>query len=281
MSHIKNLGRIPMMDEGFYLYCIIDSSEEFEIDLTGVDKLHQPYIIPYQEVGALVSKVSLNDYNQRELERKVRDLEWLQDKADRHETIIEQAMKISTVIPITFGTIFEEESELKKAIQYTLSQIRQIFKIIEGHEEWGLKLYCNFSQLRKTISGLSFEIKELETRLKNSSEENSNFLEKRLEKELDKKVEKKASDIANKVYEQLAQLATKSHSNELLDLQLPNVSKIMVLNSVYLINEDKLYGFLLKLKELKNKYSNFGFYFYHSGPWPPYNFSNLEIKGYD
>ncbi|SDC65912.1 MULTISPECIES: GvpL/GvpF family gas vesicle protein [unclassified Candidatus Frackibacter] len=265
------------MNKGLYLYCILDSPEKVKIDLLGIDNIHKPYVMSYQGVGVLVSEVSLIDFGQKELERKVRDLDWLHDKANRHEILIEQAMELTTVIPITFGTVFESKIELKELLKESIPKIKELFAIVKGHEEWGLKLYCDFSQLRRTISGLHDGIKELKRCLENSEEGMEQFLERRLEMELDKEVKNKAFSVADEVYEKLSSIATKSHLNELLDIEITGISKPMVLNSVYLINKQYVANFLLKLKEFEDKYSEFGFYFYYSGPWPPYNFSSLEL----
>ena len=269
------------MSKALYLYCIVDSPEEFKIDLLGIDNEHQPYIISFHDVGVLVSQVYLKEYGQEELERKVRDLEWLQKKADRHEAVIERVMETNTVIPVTFGTIFKKVDKLKAVVTESLSEVREIFKLVEGHEEWGLKLYCDFSQLEDNISELSPEIKELEEKLEDSDEGTAYFLKRRLEIELDKELEDRAFEVADKVYKQLSALATEFHLNEILDLEISEVSKPMLLNSVYLVNKEKLADFLLKLKELEKKYYDFGFYFYYSGPWPPYNFSKFKLKGRD
>ncbi|SJZ74839.1 GvpL/GvpF family gas vesicle protein [Selenihalanaerobacter shriftii] len=266
------------MSDGLYLYCILNSPKEFKINLLGIDGLHQPYVIPYQEVGILVSKISLNDFSQRELERKIRNLEWLYEKANRHEMIVEEAMEWTSVIPIIFGTIFEEETTLKKSIHRSLPEIKKTFKVIKGHEEWGLKLYCDFLELRDNLVNLSSEVKKIEERLHNSNEETANFLKRRLEMELDNRLEDKALEVMEEIYESLATIATKSQLNELLEVEIIDDDKPMILNSVYLVKKDDLSSFIFRLKELEDKYSGFGFYFYYSGPWPPYNFSHLEFN---
>lgn len=265
------------MEKGLYLYCVLNSTEELDINLLGIDNKHEPYIIPCQEVGVLVSEVLLSEFGQQELAEKVQDLAWLQRKAKRHERVIEEAMNKTSVIPLTFGVIFKKEIRLKETIRRTLHKIKGTFEMIKDCEEWGLKLYCDFLQLRASISNISSEVREIEYRLEENQGVGMEFLKQRLDQELDNKVKKEAFRIADKVYKELSAIAAQAQLNKIEDLEVDGFSKPMLLNSVYLVEQDKSADLLLKLKELEVKYSDLGFYFYYSGPWPPYNFAYLEL----
>ncbi|ADL11627.1 GvpL/GvpF family gas vesicle protein [Acetohalobium arabaticum] len=265
------------MEKGFYLYCVLNSTEELDINILGIDNKHEPYIISCQEVGILVSEVMLSEFGQQELAEKVQDLAWLQRKAKRHEQVIEEVMSKTSVIPLTFGVIFKKEIRLKEAISQSLPEIKETFEVINGCEEWGLKLYCDFLQLRDSMSKISPEVKEIESRLEKSQGASMEFLEQRLEQELDNKVKKEAFRIADEIYEELSTIAVQDQLNKIEDLEIDGFSKPMLLNSVYLIGKDRSSDLLIKLKELEVNYSDLGFYFYYSGPWPPYNFSYLEL----
>ncbi|MBM7623906.1 GvpL/GvpF family gas vesicle protein [Sporohalobacter salinus] len=265
------------MEKGIYLYCVLNTTEELDIDILGIDNEHRPYVIPCGQVGVLVSEILMSEFGQRELAKKVQDLSWLQRKAKRHEKVIEKAMNQTSVIPLTFGIIFKKEIRLKENIRQVLPEIRETFESIKDHEEWGLKLYCDFMQFRDSMPQLSNGVREIKNRLKKSQGETKNFLEQRLEQELDNTMGNKAFSITDKIYEELSTIAAQSQFNKTDDLAVDVFSKPMLFNSVHLVHRNKSSDLLLKLKELEVSYSDLGFYFYYSGPWPPYNFSYLDL----
>ncbi|MCK8824982.1 GvpL/GvpF family gas vesicle protein [Fuchsiella alkaliacetigena] len=265
------------MVEGLYVYCILELPADFEIDLLGVDKSHKPYIINCAEVGVLVSQISLLDFSQKELSKKSKNLEWLREKVGRHEEIIEKAMDWTTVIPISFGTIFKHQIKLREAVKQILPEIKKSLNKVKNHREWSLKLYCDFEELRSYIVDSNSQIQELKWRLDNVNEEQNCFLEKRLQEEVSKKTDQEAEELTDYIYNQLAEIASRAQMNELVDMQTGALSKPMLLNSVYLVDKSKASDFLLRLKKLRVFYFNLGFHFYHSGPWPPYSFSKLKL----
>ena len=84
--------------EGLYLYCLREKSESSQIlSVKGIDGKEEVFIIPYQGLEAVVSKVSLEEFASEEIKRKAQeDLSWIKEKAVIHEKVVEEARKISS-----------------------------------------------------------------------------------------------------------------------------------------------------------------------------------------
>ena len=63
--------------------------------------------------------------------------------------------------------------------------------------------------------------------------------------------------------------------NKLLSKEVTEREEEMILNSAFLINKNKVAGFLNTVEGLKTRYADKGLFFDCTGPWPPYNFCDL------
>ena len=106
--------------DGLYLYCIREKTEGVEtFSMKGIDGKGEVFTLTYREVGAVVSRVLLKEFQSEEIQRKAQeDLSWIKEKAVAHERVIEEAMrkngKFLSLIPMKFGTIFRDIASLEE-----------------------------------------------------------------------------------------------------------------------------------------------------------------------
>jgi hypothetical protein len=65
-----------------------------------------------------------------------------------------------------------------------------------------------------------------------------------------------------------------SVKNKLLARELTGKREPMVLNSAYLVSEEKIESFKQEIEELKKQVYAKGFSLEYSGPWPTFNFTS-------
>ena len=127
--------------EGFYLYCVRKSRGDFTVFLTqGIDEKGGVFTRTYQGLEAVVSQVSLEEFDSELIHIKARnDLQWIKEKAVLHEAVIEEAMRkggeILSLIPMKFGTIFKEEKALQETLSKHHAQFREMLEKLEGKQE--------------------------------------------------------------------------------------------------------------------------------------------------
>ncbi len=114
--------------------------------------------IPYQDIEAIVSEVSLKEFGSSEIQRRaIEDMEWIKDKALMHEKAIETAMNNSDglIIPMRFGTIFKNRKSLIGSLKKDYLKFKNLLKCLKGKEEQSVKIYCKSELFENEIKKIS------------------------------------------------------------------------------------------------------------------------------
>lgn len=267
--------------EGLYLYCIrkrIDTSSPFSTK--GIDEKGEVFVIPFRDLEAVVSEVSLEEFASEEIQKKAQeDLNWIKEKAVVHEKVIEEAMrrndKVLSLIPMRFGTIFKDTASLEEALKKDHSKIREVLERIQGRQEWSVKAYLKDKKIfEQMIKNKNKAIKEKEKEIASLPEGMAYFMEEELKELTSKEIEKELNNIAEFFFESLKKQVVSSVKNKILEKVLTGKREPMVLNAAYLIPEEKIEDFKKELENLNQQIQTEGFYLEYSGPWPAYNFTS-------
>lgn len=231
--------------------------------------------IPHKEIEAIVSNVDLKEYGSKALAKKAKeDVKWIIKHAQKHEKVIEHAMKnrgkIAPIIPMKFGTIFEKPQGLENILKKDYQKFRKTLKNLDGKQEWSVKVYVKESPLQEKLKSSEKKIKARVKQAKELPRGADYFGELEVEKELGGLMQKKIGELVNAFFKALGAIAFEADKNKVLSQELRGRKEPMVLNSAYLIAGAKVRDFIEKVKELQK--SNPEFIFEHTGPWPPYNF---------
>jgi len=262
--------------KGLYLYCI-RAKNGFKFSTKGIDG-GEIFAIPYQDLEAVVSEVSLEEFGSIEIQRKAQeDLTWIKEKAQIHEYVIEQAMKpgsnLISVIPMKFGTIFKSEENLKNCLKNQYQQFKESLEKLKGKQEWGVKVYLKEDIFKKFLEEKNEIILAKKKEIESMPKGIAFFAQKQIDKIVGQERDKELDRITEEIYENLGQLAFSKNQDKLLEKDFTERSEEMVLNAFYLIEESKLDSFQKKVGELKEKYNSLGFEAEVSGPWPSYHFA--------
>lgn len=83
---------LPDTSSGIYTYCLTRTPVVFPHTMTGIDGMHKVYSVEQDGIFAVLSNVSLQEYNEETLEKNMTDVTWLAARAKKHEEIIEFVM---------------------------------------------------------------------------------------------------------------------------------------------------------------------------------------------
>ena len=70
---------------GIYIYCLARARVSFPHTMMGIDGIHGVYLAEQDGIFAVISDVSLKEYNEEALEKNMIDVAWLVPRAKRHE----------------------------------------------------------------------------------------------------------------------------------------------------------------------------------------------------
>ncbi len=269
------------LNEGIYLYCIREKIEDAPvISARGIDRKEEVFTLPYRELEAIVSKVSLEEFGSGEIQKRSQeDLGWIKEKAVAHEKVIEEAMrkkdKVLSVIPMRFGTIFKEKTSLEEALNKDYTKIKEVLDKIRRKQEWSVKVYLkNRQKFEQVVKEKNEVIKEKEKEIASLPEGMAFFMEEELKEVISKETDRELKNIVDVLLESLKKKTADSIRNKILEKEVTGRSEPMVLNAAYLVPEEKIEDFKKEIEDLNQKMQAKGFCLEHSGPWPAYNFTS-------
>ena len=276
---------------GFYLYCIRNKNGP-KISGWGINGDERVYVVPYREIEAVVSEVDLEEFSSEEIQRKAQeDLNWIKEKAQIHEKVIEKAMGlnadlrglyadrrgknprgITAVIPMKFGTIFKTRKKLEGAIKKHYFTFKKGLENLTGKQEWSVKVYLNRKILEEEVKKNSSAVREKEKEVASMPEGMAYFMQKQVDEVVSKETDKIFRDYGEKIFKTLRRRAESGLRGKILEKEFTGKSLPMFLSAIFLVSEEKLEDFVKEINKLNKEYKNKGFVFEYSGPWPPYNF---------
>ena len=261
---------------GFYLYGVcLPSKKKLSVKNLGEGIGGGKFFyIPFQDIEAVVSEVSLKEFGSEEIQRRAaEDLDWIKDKALRHEKVIETAMHThGLIIPMKFGTIFKDEESLTGSLKKDYLKFKNLLKSLQGKEERSVKIYCKSALFENEIKKKSPVIQGKLAEIKSLPAGRQYFLEE----EINEMVKREARDSVHNYIplflEGLKRLAEELKENKILGKELTQRNDAMVFNGAFLVKKGKVDKFREEIQKLQAEYEKIGFIFESSGPWPPYNF---------
>lgn len=258
----------------FYLYCIKDKTAKRFSLMKGMDD-KRVYTISYEEIEAVVTEVSPTAFDAKEIEVKMGDNKWVEEKIRNHEFVIEEAMREGgTAIPLKFLTLYKTEESLIGALKNHYPEFQELLEKLKNKAEWGVKIYvANEKRLIEAIKKDDAEIKKLNDEIASAPPGVKYFLTKALNgkilKKIDERMEKYAEEIFKIFYSFSAQ--------EPVPNRFWEGDKKMIWSNSYLIPREKTEKFKRMAGEVSLNYSSKGLALGCTGPWPPYNFVTLSI----
>jgi hypothetical protein len=259
--------------ELIYLFCVtgrLPKLKEAE-DLAG-----NAHFIFYQGLFAVANRVSADEFSEENLKKNLANLEWIQTKASIHEQVIEAVMRNACVIPFKFGTLFNTEENLKTMLKKHIGGFKDTLKYLEDKEEWGVKIYCQTERLKKNLIQDDKELLNLDKEINSASPGKAFIFKKKKEELVNTIVNKKLNEYGQDSFERLKQHSIQSRINKLLPQEVTERKDDMILNSVFLIDKNKVANFVNTVEGIKIRYADQGLFFDCTGPWPPYNFTIIE-----
>src|SRR5688500_17676580 len=137
----------PESEQGKYVYCIIRTETPRQFGSVGIGgRGDRVYTVHFQEFAAVVSNCPLIVFDPT------------RENALAHEHVNELVMKDFTVLPMSFGTVFRTENDIKEFLKGTYEALSDVLQKMEGKIEFGLKVNRDKDQVIKEIENENEEI---------------------------------------------------------------------------------------------------------------------------
>jgi hypothetical protein len=244
--------------EGKYVYCIIRNDRLREFGEIGIGSGARVYTVNHKDLAAVVSDTPIVIYDPT------------RENVLAHEFVNETVMREFTLIPMSFGTIFRSENDVRALLNSTYQAFTDVLDKMQDKIEFGLKILWDRDSVVAAIERDNDEIRRLKDEITRNAASSTYFARMQLGRLVEAAMEEASNRYVNDIHEQLKDVSVASRSSKV-------IGDRMILNAAFLVDRKDEKAFDEKVKAISLQYEDL-LTFKYTGPWPPYNFVNIKLK---
>ena len=258
-SEAAKISGADLPTEGRYVYGIIAASEPINFGRTGLGGSgEQVYTVHYNDIAAVVSKTSVFIFDPT------------RENALAHEHVIETVMRARTIIPMSFGTVFRTDEDIREVLRSIYASLKDVLDKMEGRMEFGLKVTWERDRIIEELKREDEEIHKFHVELTKKHLQSTYFARMQLGRMIDKALAERAAGFVREIYDGLRSVCVASRDNK-------PIGDKMIMNAAFLIEQPREAEFDAAVNRVAKKFGE-RLNFKYTGPWPPYNFVNIRLK---
>jgi hypothetical protein len=223
---------------GIYVYCVVAADTQLPDDLPSIDPAHCPTLIRHERLAAVVSQVPLSDFGEERLRERLADMEWLERTARAHELALETIGRHATLIPMRLCSVYRSESGVTEMLAREARALEEALVHLNGKTEWGVKVFAT-----PATTGPSSDSEPTDS--------GTNYMQRRrTDRDRRRNADQQLHEACVAIHERLAAVVADALTSP---PQRPEVSGHpgqMLLNGVYLVEDDQGTIFLTLVDEL-------------------------------
>jgi len=259
IDHETALQDVPIGDNGRYVYGIIEAGERIPCGRMGIGgKGEAVYTFNYQDIAAVVSRTSVFIFDPT------------RENALAHEHVIETVMKTHTIIPMSFGTVFRTDDDIREVLKSIYASLKDVLKQMSGKLEFGLKVNWDRDRIIEELKEDDEEIRRFHQEITRKHLQSTYLARMQLGRMIDKSLAERSGLYVRDIYEALRSCCVASRDNK-------PIGDKMIMNAAFLVERQRETEFDAVVNKIARKYGN-RLNFKYTGPWPPYNFVNIRLK---
>ena len=265
-------------DSAYYVYCVGESAT--------LEPLHErdfpPPIEPESdpkflfvngaELTAVASRVPLAVYGEDALRARLEDATWTAVRAMRHERVVEFIARETSVVPLRFGTIYLERSNIEEMLDDRLEDLLSIIERLREREEWGVNIYCDRARVLDAIVSLSPRLRELTDEAERATPGQPYLMRKKIEAMRADEARTEIKRASGEIEERLSRLSDGAVRLRVLKDEASEHGDT-VAKLAFLVARARFEDFRAEAERLADEHAGAGFRLELTGPWPAYNFT--------
>ena len=251
--------RTESVGEGRYVYGIIAGRESLTFGKMGLGGQGETvYTVNHGDISAVVSRTNVFIFDPT------------RENALAHEHVIESVMKSHTIIPMSFGTVFRTDDDIKEVLRSIYPSLKDVLEQMSGKVEFGLKVTWDRDQIVEELKRQDEEIHRFHLEITKKHLQSTYLARMQLGRMIDKALVETSSQFVRDIYEALRNVCVASRDNK-------PIGEKMIMNAAFLIQRDRETEFDAAVNRVAKRFGN-RLNFRYTGPWPPYNFVNIRLK---
>jgi hypothetical protein len=244
---------------GVYVYGVVASGETLPEGLEAIIAELPPRLLSVGGLAAVISEVPLAQFGEEPLREHLQDLAWVERVARAHESLLEALSRCVALIPMRMCTIYRAEEGVLAMLAREGDALSEALDALAGKSEWGVKLLRDSSTAPAPRAA--------QARPQSGSE----YLRRR---QLERDEREQRSQMLDRACEEihLRLSGAACQSQVLAAPAAASRTETIVLNGVYLVENERLEEFLRELEAAREEGARQGLRLERTGPWPAYNF---------
>jgi hypothetical protein len=265
MTHMES-AQETLLEEGRYIYCVVNSHEKLAICNTGLDNA-DIYTVSYEDIGAILHACPAKPYESKE-ENKVK--EWVFN----HNNVIDKATDIfGTVLPLSFDSIIKGgDDAVVDWLSKGYEKLKKELNRLKDKAEYTVQIFCEPDELTGKIMAEDDVLKDLKEKVEKTPKRTAYLLHR--------KFELKMKDASNAIVVKLAEEFASTLSEHVEEIKIAKVhhvperfkDKKLIASFSCLVLKDKVKHLGEALGTINGRQ---GYAVRFTGPWAPFSFSKL------
>ncbi|WP_144549802.1 GvpL/GvpF family gas vesicle protein [Bacillus sp. X1(2014)] len=260
-----------------YMYGVILAEELQSLDVPAIIGIDQKTVNLkiYQNLAAVITPVNAQDFTQEQIDLYLKDADWLKEKAFHHHEVISIIHQHFTVLPMSFCTIFQNESNFESLLTDQYDVIYQKLLTLKDKQEWNLKVFCNNEKALSFVLQHNEAVLNLRAQLASMPKGKQFLMKKKLEQLIKTELEVEQSKWWNEIQQELASVVSEINLRQNWGKEVTERKDEMIVNCDFLIEQNVSESFMHKVTDIEKIFEPLGCIFQVTGPWPPYHFSKM------
>ena len=227
-------------------------------------------------VAALVSMVA-TPADGAPFEEELKDPEQAKRLILDHHRVLQSLLDTRTVLPMRFGALFTDGEKVSEMLCEHHQGLLAALERVEGAREWGVKIFCDCSVLRRHLGEKSSAMLAAQGELASATQGRAFFLQRRVARLSDEEVERAIGRDVKESRLRLSEIARADASMKFQPAAVHGRADDMVWNGAYLVARADEERFFDLIGELQQVLGPRGFRYETSGPWPPFSFADYRL----
>jgi hypothetical protein len=202
-------------------------------------------------------------FSAAEIEKGLRDLDWVSSCAIAHERMVEHVSRLGTVVPMKLFTLFSSDARAAADLGRSRARLRAVLRRIQGRQEWGVRVSVDEAAART-------EARSRAERATEGLTAGARFLtRKRQEHKEARDILDTGRSAADEVFTDLAAHADDTRRRP------PAASEPglrLLLDAAFLVPAARAAAFRDAVRREADRLAPSGYRVVLTGPWPAYNF---------
>ncbi|HEY2962963.1 MAG TPA: GvpL/GvpF family gas vesicle protein [Pyrinomonadaceae bacterium] len=266
-------------NRGYYVYCVAESvaAQNFDVESfpAAIEETAKLEWVIANDLAALASAVPLEVYGEEALSGHLADATWTAVRAMRHETIVEYVAKRVSVVPLRFGTIYLDRSGIERMLTGKGRDLKQIIERLRGREEWGVNVYSDRATLMASITSVSPRLRELARQAEAASPGQSYLMQKKIDALRVDEARVALNGIIDQIEKTLGVHAEDARRLRILKVESTEHGELKG-KFAFLIKRSEFEEFRGAAERVAEENLSAGVRLELTGPWPAYNFTELN-----